>query len=128
MSRPYRERMTRQSDRDRSALDSVALSTVGRRLLDDQPFVRAELPIDLADRAVSAWKRQSKGKGWTHLIETEGERVLRDRAWALALIGLSILESGQRRGHLIVARLPTAAFSQAVCATIADDPDDDEVF
>ncbi|MFI5099066.1 MAG: hypothetical protein ACHQE5_00890 [Actinomycetes bacterium] len=107
--------------------DAVGLITVGRHLLYDQPFVDAVLPTDLADRAASAWERQTRLEGRVALAETGEERAVRYQAWALAQIGLAVLQTGEKRGDLVRVRLPTAAFSRAVCA-IVDDPteDDDE--
>jgi hypothetical protein len=106
--------------------DAVALITVGRQLLDDQPFLAAVLPTELADRAVSAWERQARLGRRVALAETGEERAVRYRAWALAIIGLAVVETGEKLGDLVRVRLPTAAFSRAVCAIVDDESGDDD--
>jgi hypothetical protein len=118
--------MTSEDLYDSDEADAVGLLTVGRQLLNDQLFVEAVLPSELADRAVSAWERQARLAQRDPLAETEAKRAVRLQAWALAQIGLAILETGEKHRGVVRARLPTAAFARAVCAIVDDQSEDDD--
>ncbi len=105
--------------------DSVTLGTLGTVLLADQPFLDVRIPADMADRARSAWERQRE-RTWEIIAgETEQRRTERIRAWAFALVGLAVMEAGQRQDESVQVRLPAAVFSRAVCAAVDDDAAED---
>lgn len=57
------------------------------------PAIRVTVPAALAERAVAAWERDDAGE--VPHREDPAVRLQRHRAGALALIGLSITESGK---------------------------------
>jgi hypothetical protein len=57
------------------------------------PAIRVTVPAALAERAVAAWEQDDAGTQPQH--EDPATRLQRHRAGALALIGLSITESGK---------------------------------
>ena len=66
------------------------------------PKVEARLPRDLADKALAAWERDDEfGPGY----ETPTEREVRQRAAALALIGLAVQDRGVTGPEAVVVPL-----------------------
>ena len=102
--------------------ESIAAGTLGRALLTETPFLEVQIPAELADRAQQAWERRAN-RGSRVVAGEEGEeaRAQRLRAWALAVTGLAVLETGRRDGDLVRLRLPAAAFARAICAAVDDD-------
>jgi len=97
---------------------SDALVTLGQVLLADSPFVDVRIPVEMADRARSAWERQKDRASETLLGESEPVRTERVRAWAFALVGLAVMETGRQRSEFVEVRLPASAFSRAICAAM----------
>jgi len=98
--------------------DSHALVTLGQALLADCPFVDVRIPVEMADRARSAWERQTDRRWEIVVGESEPRRAERLRAWAFALVGLAVMETGRQRGEFLEVRLPASAFSRAICAAV----------
>jgi hypothetical protein len=105
--------------------ESAAAGTLGRSLLAERPFVEVHIPAELAQRAREAWERQASQGRHGVVGESEAARTQRLRAWAFAVTGLAVLETGRRDGGPVLVTLPTAAFSRAVCAAIDDDAAED---
>jgi hypothetical protein len=106
--------------------ESSAAGALGRALLAEKPFLEVHIPAELAETARLAWDRQVSG-GSPVLAAEEGDaaRAQRLRAWALAVTGLAVLETGRRQGEIVRLQLPAAAFARAICAAIDDDAAED---
>lgn len=98
--------------------DETLLAQIGRALASQETEVEVRLPRDLADAAVRAWERtDSDATG----LETETceQRVLRQRAGALALIGAALEDRGREDRDEVVVRLAAWFIGDALNA--ADD-------
>lgn len=95
-------------------LGEVGLALRGQ----DIPEVTVRLPMELAERAVASWTRDSE-EGGHEVSETPDERVTRHRAGTLALIGIAIQERGQADGQDVVVPLHPGMIGLAMDA--ADD-------
>lgn len=73
---------------------------MGAALAGQPSTLTMRLPGDLADLARSAWQRHDDGD--LPEAETAGQRLARYRAGTLALIGLSIEETGRAEGDDVV--------------------------
>lgn len=92
-------------DRELWTQDARVLANLGSVLLSHElPRVAVRIPGDLADLAVAAWEREDSQDG-SAVGETVEQRQVRNRAAALALIGLSINTSGRREGDDVVVEL-----------------------
>jgi len=98
--------------------DAHLLSEVGAALAHAKlPNLEVHLPKPLAEQAVAAWQRRdSEGPLGEETCE---QRVQRQRAGTLALIGLSIAERGQWVGNDVVVELDPVFIGLAIDA--ADD-------
>ena len=100
---------------------SFALGTLGQVLLTEQPFLEVRIPAEMAAQARSAWERQKDRKLEIVAGESEQRHADRLRAWAFALVGLAVIESGRPQDKFVEVRLPAVAFSRAICAAVDDD-------
>lgn len=83
-------------------------------VLSDQELSRpVRLPVDLAQAAVRAWRRDEVTLLGEELPE---ERLLRERAGTLALIGLAVDQRSTRDGDQVLVNL-----DPSVTADLADD-------
>lgn len=73
------------------AADNIVLARIGAALYKMDTRVAVTLPSDLADAAVTAWKREDP-EPRSELVETEAQRTVRHRAGTLALIGAAFAE------------------------------------
>ena len=104
--------------RERRRLDALLLAEIGQRLTDvSLPGVVVRLPSALADRAAAAWDRDDGGGPLGP--ENAADRLRRDRAATLALIGAAVRDRGRREGDEVVVELGADLITQAVDA--ADD-------
>jgi hypothetical protein len=98
-------RLTPEDDLARRALksDSATLAQIGAELFDANLSLEVVFPTDLARKAVDAWKRDDSGTISDR--ETPTETTERERAGALALIGLALSERSAPEGSGIAVRL-----------------------
>jgi hypothetical protein len=75
--------------------------------------VEVRLPRELADAAAAAWDRDDLDEA----PETTGQRVARERAGSLALIGLAVQETGRREGNHVIVALDAGLIALAVSAS-----------
>ena len=69
---------------------------------------------------------RQKVRSWEIVVgESELQHTERLRAWAFALVGLAVMESGRQQGEFVEVRLPAAAFSRAICAAMDEYADED---
>jgi len=85
----------------------------------DIPRFEVRLPRRLAELAVRAWERDDD-EAATPDPETCEQRVHRDRAAVLALIGIGIQERGRWEADEVVVDLDAVFLADAI--TAADDP------
>ncbi len=98
--------------------DEALLAKIGGALAPQEADVEVRLPRDLADAAVRAWQRTDDAA--TDLeTETCEQRVVRQRAGALALIGAALEDRGREDGGEVVVRL--AAWFVGDALNAADD-------
>jgi hypothetical protein len=98
--------------------DARTLGELGRVLVRAPlPKVQVRLPKPLAEQAVAAWEWDDDGGSVDS--ETCEQRVVRSRAAALALIGLSITEGGRWEADEVVVDLDPNLIGMAINA--ADD-------
>lgn len=99
--------------------DAVTLGRIGLALSRQAlPDIDVRLPRDLAQAAIDAWNRdddETEGP----IRETWERRMYRQRAAALALIGLAIAERGVWDGDEVLVTLAPAFVGNA--ADAADD-------
>ncbi|TCC40214.1 hypothetical protein E0H92_00415 [Kribbella speibonae] len=77
-----------------NASEARVLGLIGTTFRAAQlPAIRVTVPAALAERAVAAWQRDAEDA--VPELERPEDRVRRQRAGALALIGLTISERGQ---------------------------------
>jgi len=93
--------------------DAQVLVEIGRALRDQAlPTVDVRLPAVLGDRAVAAWKREDEDEPDASPVE----RMYRQRAAVLALIGLAIEDRGTRTGEDIDVALSVDLVVNAIDA------------
>jgi hypothetical protein len=93
--------------------DAQALADIGRALEGHEfPTIRVRLPVALADRAVAAWMREDEAEP----DESPSERIWRQRAGVLALIGLAVQERGAADGDGVEVALPADLVANAIDA------------
>ena len=97
--------------------DAELLAQIGRALSRQPTRLTVRLPRDLADRAVGSWNRDDFDGELPP--ETAGQRLIRNRAGAVGLIGLSIEQTGQADGEEVIVELDTWYVGDALRA--ADD-------
>ena len=98
--------------------DARVLGRIGDHLARAQyEDVEVRLPAALADAAVAAWDWDDTDP---LLTEDLDQRIQRRRAGTLALIGLSITQSGRREADEVVVALSPGLVGDAI--TAADDP------
>ena len=98
--------------------DARTLGQIGASLVETEfAEVEVHLPAQLARVAVEAWERDE-----ADIIGSEDteQRLARNRAGALALIGLAIAERGKSDGSSVVVRLSSDLVTDAIRAF--DDP------
>lgn len=100
--------------------DELLLARIGGALACQESSVEVRLPRDLADAAVRAWHRTDDDAVDLE-AETCEQRVVRQRAGALALIGEALEGGGRADGDEVVVRLPAWFIGDALNA--ADDHD-----
>jgi hypothetical protein len=99
--------------------DAELLGEIGAVLANaDLPSIEIRLPRQLAERALAAWQRDDGVA--SPVSETSERRVVRHRAGALGLIGLSIESDGRWYDDHVAVGLSPDLIGQAV--TAADDP------
>ena len=76
---------------DRFAADSQILAMIGDAFAGMPANASPRLPRDLAQAAVAAWRRDESDQPASP--ETEDQRMVRDHAATLALIGLAVLNN-----------------------------------
>ncbi|MDQ0381955.1 hypothetical protein [Amycolatopsis thermophila] len=103
--------MTSQYARYRE--DADVLAAIGAAVGEQAGRITVRLPRALADAAVAAWERDEIEP---LPAETPEQRVLRDRAAELALIGLAVSERGRREGDVVEVDLDAGAVGAAVRA------------
>ncbi|GAA1846390.1 hypothetical protein [Brevibacterium marinum] len=85
--------------------EAKTLGELGAALREQQiPRIPVRIPRTLAETAVAAWQRDA-GEGGTLDEETFEERIARQRAGTLALIGIAVEERGQRDSDCVVVDL-----------------------
>jgi hypothetical protein len=84
--------------RDAWAADAALLAQIGQALSKQPTKIRVVLPRQLADAAVAAWERDDNDVP----LAADANR---DAAASLALIGLSITETGEPDGDRVSADL-----------------------
>jgi hypothetical protein len=82
--------------------DAEVLGQIGQALFPQDTKLTVRLPRDLADLAVAAWLRDETEPP---APESAERRVLRQRAAYLALIGLSVANTGRPEGDEVVCEL-----------------------
>lgn len=82
--------------------DAEILGQIGRALFPQDTKLTVRLPRDLADLAVAAWLR---GDAAPEVAETAERRAQRQRAAYLALIGLSVANTGRPEGDEVVCEI-----------------------
>ena len=93
------------------------LAEIGEALSSQPVRVRVRIPRAIAEKAAMAWERDDWGPT---LSEESPEQVLvRERATALALIGLAVREVGVVDGDHVVVEV------DAQCIATALDPADE---
>ena len=102
----------------RCADDAAVLSQIETVMVDQGGSRAVWLPIGLARAAEHAWLRDEAGPSDGELPE---ERELRDRAGALALIGLAVNDRGEAQGeHILVSLTADAAPTDPMIHHLAD--------
>ena len=97
--------------------DARVLGEIGAILTQaDLPRITVRLPSALAQVALEAWERDENDDPGPESFE---QRAIRHRAAALALIGLSVEESGRADGDEVVLELTPDLIGDAFNA--ADD-------
>lgn len=97
--------------------EEAVLAEMGAALRGQQfPQIPVRIPRALAERAVTAWKREVE-EGGTISKEAPEERTARHRAGTLALIGIAVDERGQRDGEDILVSLHPEQIGVALDAT-----------
>jgi hypothetical protein len=97
--------------------DAQVLGQLGQALADvPMPAVQVRIPTALADVSLAAWAREDDE---APAYETAEQRIYRDRAADLALVGLSIEARGRRDGDAVVVDLSADLLVAAIQA--ADD-------
>ncbi len=96
--------------------EAQSLGKVGELLADvNSPSVTIRLPRDLAEQAMTAWRRDDDEE-LSDKPETFEQRVYRHRAGTFALIGLCITEWGRWEQDEVVVDIPAAFVALAVDA------------
>jgi hypothetical protein len=92
---------------DSYSRDAEVLSQIGEALFPQDTKLTVRLPRDLADLAVAAWLRDDTEPAVPEPAAPEpaGRCVLRQRAAYLALIGLSVANTGRPEGDEVVCEL-----------------------
>jgi hypothetical protein len=103
--------------------DAALLRVLGRQLGAQAPRVRVRLRRDLANQARAAWQRNDPAGGLPG--ETVEQRIVRDQAASLALIGLAIDESGVESGDHVVFDVDASVLGAAVRAAAMEDRRDE---
>lgn len=85
------------------ATDEDTLTKVGQHLFGQALRVTVRLPRSVADEAVAAWQRDDADD--LPADETQEQKNTRHRAGTLALIGLSIVNSGLIQGDEVIVGL-----------------------
>jgi hypothetical protein len=98
--------------------DEALLARIGGALAPQETDVEVRLPRELADAAVRAWQRTDDDASDLD-GETCEQRVVRQRAGALALIGAALEDRGREDGDEVVVRL--AAWFVGDTLNAADD-------
>lgn len=99
--------------------EAETLGKIGKLLLRaEMPRIEVRLPHGLAEAAVAAWESEDDESAGSH-EETCEQRLIRYRAAALSLIGLSITERGRWEGDEVIVALDPVFIGNAVDA--ADD-------
>ena len=101
-----------QFRRDGSVLAALGAQVAAMTL----PDVEVRMSRALADKAVAAWERDEEG---SLDLEDLEQRIQRHRAASLALIGLSIVNSGKADGDEVLVGLQPGLIGDALNA--ADD-------
>jgi hypothetical protein len=103
--------------------DAALLRILGRQLGAQAPRVRVRLRRDLANQARAAWQRNDPPEGRPG--ETVEQRIVRDQAASLALIGLAIDESGVESGDHVIFDVDASVLGAAVRAAVIEDRRDE---
>lgn len=96
--------------------DDLVLAEIGREIHRQATAAQVCIPRKLADDAVAAWERDET-EDIPH--ETPAERQVRQRAGALALVGLAIQERGRIDGDVVLVEVDSWQIGDALNA--ADD-------
>src|SRR4051812_1183177 len=97
--------------------DARVLGEIGAVLAQaDLPRITVRLPSALAHGALVAWQREDEGGPDPESYE---QRAIRHRAATLALVGLSVEQSGRADGDEVVVELSPDLIGNAL--TAADD-------
>jgi hypothetical protein len=100
-------------------MDADLLASIGAHLVAaGVPKVEVRLPAELGRQAVEAWDRDDEQDG-SVATETREQAVVRHKAATLALIGLSISESGRFEGEEVIVTLSADLVGSAVA--VSDD-------
>jgi hypothetical protein len=98
--------------------DATLLAQIGGALFPQGLRVSVRLPKDLAEQAVAAWQRDDSEGALPH--ETPDQRLIRERAAALALIGLALENAGIEEGDDVVVELDAWQVGTALHAANED--------
>lgn len=106
---------------DRWENDGVDLALIGAAFYEQDTKVRVQLPRELADSALAAWRREDEDSEDLHSHdETLAEKRIRHRAGTLALIGASLENAPvQISGQYVIAEIDSWYIGEALQA--ADD-------
>lgn len=85
--------------------DAEVLSQIGQALFPQDTKLTVRLPRDLADLAVAAWLRDQTSPAAPDTADAPERHVLRQRSAYLALIGLSVANTGRPDGDEVVCEL-----------------------
>lgn len=109
--------MSRRDPYDAYEAEAETLGRIGRLFVEaDLPRIEVRLPRDLAEAAVAAWERE-EDESPLPADESCDERLIRYRAAALSLIGLSISDGGRWAGDEVVVALDPVFIGNAVDAS-----------
>jgi hypothetical protein len=103
----------RNAQSQRYERDAEVLARIGAALGSQPTSLTVRLPADLASQALAAWQREETAQPGT---ETRSQRPVRLRASWLALIGLSVQQTGRRDGSDVVCELDATTASAALDA------------
>ncbi len=98
------------------AIDAGSLRELGQHLFYQDLRVELRLPRATADEALAAWQREDDEQEPSG--ETAEQRMVRDQAASLALIGLAVDETGIGDGDEVIAKVDAWLIGKALSAAV----------